>query len=143
MFQKIISLVCVICCSFLLISCSASEEPEKVSLEEQEAAEAIEEQTPSVEVESRKPLYVYNNRPTENPGKLTLKLNNEPLLLPNGYVRLVGVVSGPACRTGRGKSRALIEVAGKGRCVGVGDKVGRYKVVSVLSKEIQLARGGP
>lgn len=147
--KGIFELILVIFIALLLVSCSSSKGQPETALEEQEEAKAGEEQPPSLEAGSRQPIFVYNNQTANSPHKVTLKLNAEPLLLPNGYVRLVGVVSGPVRRSpdgrrdeGGGNPLALIEVGGRGLCVGVGDKVGDYNVARISGKEIQLIKGG-
>ncbi|MGB9613284.1 MAG: hypothetical protein ACPL4K_03805, partial [Candidatus Margulisiibacteriota bacterium] len=51
------------------------------------------EEAEVVESPSREAVFVYGN-PKDLPKRLVLTLGSEPLLLPSGYVRLVGVVSG-------------------------------------------------
>ena len=132
-YEKFLRFILLISCALMLASCSSSKEKAEVSLEEEES-EIIVEKAPSAEVEARKPIYVYENKPEKIfLKKVTLRLNSEPLLLPSGYVRLVGVVSG-------GRPMALIEVGGRGLCVGIGEAVGAYRVVQILKKGIKLVR---
>ncbi len=131
--QTILKIIFIILLALALSSCAFVKEKAGVNLEEQES-EILVEEAPSAEVDARKPIYVYENKPEKvTLRKVTLTLNSEPLLLPNGYVRLVGVVSG-------GKPIALIEVGGRGICIEIGETVGAYRVVRISKKEIKLVR---
>lgn len=133
--QTIIKLIFIILLILALSSCSSVKEKEEVILDEDQS-EIIKEQLPSDEADARAPIYVYQNQSEKVSLKeVTLKLNAEPLLLPNGYVRLVGVVSG-------GSPMALIEVGGRGRLVEVGDGIGKYRVAGISEKVIKLIRKG-
>ena len=131
--QTILKLILIILLVLALSSCASVKEKAEVNLEEEES-EIMVEQVPSAEVDVRKPIYVYENKPEMvSLRNVTLTLNSEPLLLPSGYVRLVGVVSG-------GRPMALIEVGGRGLCIGIGEAVGAYRVVGISKKGIKLVR---
>lgn len=112
---------------FFLCSCAAPQEEKSVSADNA-ANDGMVEEAPT-----REALYVYNNNAIETSPEIILSLNSRPLLLAAGYIRLVGVVSG-------GKPIALLEVAGKGLCVGVGEKIENYKVVSIGEGEVKLEK---
>ena len=134
--HTILKLIFIILLILALSSCSGIKEKAEENLERDES-EAMVEQRASIEAAVREPLYVYKNQPEGIASRnVTLTLNEEPLLLPNGYVRLVGVVSG-------GRPMALVEVGGRGLCVEIGNRVGDYRVVSILAKKIRLKfKGG-
>ncbi|MFH1542402.1 MAG: hypothetical protein ABIE84_04850 [bacterium] len=117
---------------FLAVFSSACASPEpKISLEEQEALENI----PEPITPSREALYVYNAQAQVKNDRVELRINNEPLLLKDSYVRLVGVVSG-------GRPRALIDVGGRGVVVGCLDDFYGYSVESILSDCVWLMKKG-
>ncbi|MEE8637864.1 MAG: hypothetical protein V3T21_02350 [Candidatus Margulisiibacteriota bacterium] len=133
--QTILKLILIVLLVLALSSCASVKEKAEVSLEEEES-EIIAEKAASAEGDVRKPIYVYENQPKKVSLKeITLTMHSEPLLLPNGYVRLVGVVSG-------GRPMALIEVGGRGLCVDVGDEIGKYRVAWISREKIKLVRKG-
>lgn len=117
---------------FFLCSCAAPQEEKSVSADDA-ADDGIAVEEESQPAQSREALYIYNNSNVEASPEIILSLNSRPLLLAAGYIRLVGVVSG-------GKPIALLEVAGKGLCVGVGEKIENYKVVSIGEGEVKLEK---
>lgn len=129
--QTILKLIFIIILILALSSCASVKEKPGESLEGEGSGIMVEE-APSVEAEARQPIYVYENQPEKVfLRKVTLTLSSEPLLLPNGYVRLVGVVSG-------GRPMALVEVGGRGFSVEVGDEVGKYRVALISREKIKL-----
>jgi len=133
--QTILKLIFLILLILALSSCASVKEKEEIGLKEEES-EIMVDEVPSLEAETRKPVYVYESQPEKiSSSKVTLKLNSEPLLLSNGYVRLAGVVSG-------GRPMALIEIGGRGLCLEPGDEVGGYRVSRIWEKEIGLIRKG-
>jgi hypothetical protein len=133
--QTILKLIFLILLILALSSCASVKEKEEIGLKEEES-EIMVDEAPSLEAEIRKPIYVYESQPKKiSSSKVTLKLNSEPLLLSNGYVRLAGVVSG-------GRPMALIEIGGRGRSVEIGEEVGEYKIVNILGKAVRLLRQG-
>jgi hypothetical protein len=113
--------------ALLLTSCSSVKQKEELKPED-DKREIVQETT--VEAENREPIYVYRKEQEQNLKEVTLRMNSQPILLPvrrsldeggaSGYVRLVGVVSG-------GRPIALVEVGGRGLCVGIGEEVGGYR----------------
>ncbi|MEA3492937.1 MAG: hypothetical protein U9R38_00965 [Candidatus Margulisiibacteriota bacterium] len=89
----------------------------------------------SKEGESRKPVFVYNEKDNLAKEEILLRINSEPILLTSGYVRLVGVVSG-------GRPMALLEVGGRGLVVGVGEEVSEYIVSYIVKDRIRLIKKG-
>lgn len=129
--QGFLKLFSVIFVALFLVSCSNSKE--KAAAEREEDKTEIVEQVSSVEIETREPIYVYGHHQEKILKEVILRLNAEPLLLSSSYVRLVGVVSG-------GRPMAVIEVGGRGLCIGVGEEVGEYMVVGISEKEVKLKR---
>ncbi len=130
-------------CALILSSCSSpKKEAENRTVEvEDETVESV----ASPEANMREPVYIYGKQSGGESNRVTLTINGEPLLLTNGYVRLVGVVSGPARNAkqgdaGGGRPLALVEIGGRGLCVEVGDKVADYMVVNISRKEIVLSK---
>lgn len=116
-----------------LASCCSPQDEVDIS-SDPEDEEIVEEQLSVENVPSREALYVYNNnQPAMDLTEVALTLNGEPLLLSSSYVRLVGVVSG-------GRPMALIEDAGRGLCLFVGDKLKGYRVASISNREVQLKK---
>jgi len=121
--QTILKFILLFLLILALSSCSPRQPAEVVASPED--LPVVEAQPPSIEARPREPLYTYEKDPgPANPDSFCLSLNDEPLLLPDGYVRLVGVVSG-------GKPIALIEVGGRGRCARMGDRIGDHVVVGI------------
>jgi hypothetical protein len=118
---------------FMLSSCSGGERVNPV-VEEQED-EAVEISAVSAEADPREPLYVYKDEPKAVAAEeIILALHADPVLLPVGYVRLAGMVSGV-------RPLALLDIAGKGRGIMVGDLVAGYRVVGVFGKQVVLNKG--
>jgi len=131
--HTIIKLIFLILAVLALSSCSARNKAEATTPPDE--TEILEEDVPTPEAEARETIYIYKEHPEQvSSDKITLVMNNDPLLLPDGYVRLVGVVSG-------GKPIAVIEVGGRGRIVGGGDKMGEYRVARIFPQEILLVKG--
>ena len=127
-----LKILVLVLAALLFVSCSPSE---KKGLEEtKEEIEMVEDETTTFEADSREALFVYD-QPLADKNELILNLESEPLLLASGYVRLVGVVSG-------GRPLALLEVGGRGRCVGPGEEVGEYKIAKIARKSVYLRKGG-
>ncbi|MFA4844058.1 MAG: hypothetical protein WC632_03815 [Candidatus Margulisiibacteriota bacterium] len=110
----------------MLTSCAAkSSSPER---------EFIPEVSTTREVEPRGSVYVYGQDRPANSGRVILQLNGEPLLLPSGYARVVGVVSGVS-------PVACLEIGGRGLALGEGDKLDDYQVISINERSIVLQKG--
>ena len=116
----------------LLIICACAPAQETVKATEETEPLGTEE-VASQEVAPRSPLFVYNNQASKSPAEFTLSINASPLLLPDGYVRLVGVVSG-------GNPLALIEVGGRGLCLQLGETFSGYQVAVIDQREIKLVK---
>ncbi|MFH1825816.1 MAG: hypothetical protein ABH823_00805 [bacterium] len=129
---KIKPLVFILLLPLILTACNSKDKLES-SLKEQETAEGVIVQPPTLEAEPREPVYVYGQQTKASPDELTLSINNEPLLVNSSYVRLVGVVSG-------GKPLALLEIAGRGLCLGVGKRVSDYQITEINVKGVKLER---
>lgn len=110
----------------MLSSCAAKAPPPE--------REFIPEVIATPEVESRGSVYVYGQDRLTNSGRVILQLNGEPLLLPSGYARVVGVVSG-------GRPVACLEIGGRGLALGEGDKLDDYQVISISERSIILQKG--
>jgi hypothetical protein len=116
----------------LLSSCSVANHKEEKSTKVDDAVGF--EQRPSVEAESREPVFVYNNQSAKLPKRIFLALNEKPQLLADGYTRLIGVVMGSTCRV------ALVEMAGQEKCLRQGEDWGEYRVANITEKGIKLVR---
>ncbi|MFC1540706.1 hypothetical protein ACFL4J_01560 [Candidatus Margulisiibacteriota bacterium] len=132
--MKIIFPAAVLFCVILgLSSCSVDRKRDDRPLEEKEL-DVVQEQIATPEAPPREPVFIYQDQPERIPSQeVVLSLDAEPVLLTSGYVRLVGVVSG-------GRPLALIEVAGKGLGVAVGQSVGGYKVLGISERGVKLRR---
>lgn len=130
-FYKLLTLIFI---TLFLSSCSISK-GEKVIDKQESEPEVVEEQIATVEIEDREPIFVYDNKqqPEGDLEEVYLKIGDQPLLLPLGYVRLVGVVSGRS-------PLALIEVGGRGIYIAVGDAIAGYYVNNISGFNISLIR---
>lgn len=132
--MKKFALILLMVAVIVLSSC-ASQNPtivgnHKAADGEDGFAEPVEEK---IDIPSREAVFIYGNQ-CNSPKRLVLNLGSEPVLLPSGYVRLVGVVSG-------GKPVALIEIGGRGLALGVGEMVDGYIVGRIDGNGIMLERG--
>lgn len=118
--------------SLLFSSCSPKE---TITVNPESAAddEPFLDLPASKEVSSRKPVFVYSEKDNLSKEEIVLRINNEPILLTSGYVRLVGVVSG-------GRPMALLEVGGRGLVVGVGDEISGYLISHISKDRIKLIK---
>ncbi|OGC22705.1 hypothetical protein A2291_01095 [candidate division WOR-1 bacterium RIFOXYB2_FULL_42_35] len=127
-FAKLLSIIFV---ALLLSSCAPTEK--EIVAKETDDEVFLDESQPTVEADSRAPVYVYGNVTGEQSEELTLSLNSEPLLLAKSYVRLVGVVSGV-------NNIALIEVGGRGCVIGQGESICGYKVSDIYNSSVTLSK---
>ena len=79
---------------------------------------------------SREAVYVYEEQQA-NEKQISLRLGSEPKLIKQSYVRLAGVVSGD-------RAQALVEDAGKGICLSVGESFKGYVVQSISNDQIVI-----
>ncbi len=114
---------------FILTSCSSHKRIEDSAIKEN----AVTEEAETVESPTREAVFVYGN-PKDCPKRLVLTLAGEPVLLPSGYVRLVGVVSG-------GRPIACLEIGGRGLALGKGENINDYRVVGINDDSVVLERG--
>lgn len=133
-FKNYIKIFILILTALLLVSCSPSKEKGLETTKEEPEMVMVEEET-TLETDSREALFVYDQPLMSDKNELILKLESEPLLLASGYIRLVGVVSG-------GKPLALLEVGGRGLCVGIGEEVGEYIIAKISRKSVCLRKKG-
>jgi len=126
--MKRIRIVLLIAFAGIMLS-SCSLQSHKPVLSEETAAT---EETEAAEIPSREAVFVYGNQ-KNSPSKLVLTFSSEPVLLPSGYVRLVGVVSG-------GRPIACLEIGGRGLALGEGELVDAYRVVGIGSNNVVLER---
>jgi hypothetical protein len=110
-----------------LSSCSFNHRPPK-----SDTLEVTTSETEAVELPSREALLVYGSG-QNTPARLILTLAGGPYLLPSGYARLAGVVSGE-------KPIVLLEVGGRGLALGKGETVDDYRVVSITGDSVLLAK---
>ena len=118
----------ILICALLLSSCSLEKDAPQRSISAPPSLEAE-----AVEAPSREAIFTYGGA-KDLPRKLVLILAGEPVLLPSGYVRLVGVVSG-------GRPIALIEIGGRGLALGKGENINDYRVVGINDNSVVLERG--
>ena len=128
-FKKKRTWLILFCLIILLLSSCASDSDKSAKI-----TEAI---TPSEESESAAPptreaVFVYGAGKGLSK-RLILNFSGGPVLLPSGYVRLVGVVSG-------GKPIACLEIGGRGLAVGKGEKVDDYRVARIAVNNVILEK---
>ena len=80
---------------------------------------------------SREAVFVYGEGNKNNPQKLIIGINAEPVQIDNAYVRLVGIINGAT-------PVALVEMGGKGQCVGLGEKLAGYQIVVISIDHVEL-----
>lgn len=124
-----LSVILLVIMTITVSSCTSNRNFTSKSFEESE--ETVAEQ--SVETPSHEALFVYSNQ-SNLPNRIVLTLASEPLLLPSGYVRLVGVVSG-------GKPVACLEIGGRGLAMGEGEAIDGYRVSGINNDNVVLERG--
>lgn len=114
--------------ALLLSSCSFKNSEPQGIIEDQASLEAE-----GIAAPSREAVFLYNDAKTL-PKRVALNLAGEPVLLPSGYVRLVGVVSG-------GKPIACLEIGGRGLALGKGEMVNDYRIIGIAGDRVVLERG--
>ncbi len=82
-------------------------------------------------VPSRETVYLYGNK--NLPSRFTLSLAGEPRLLPSGYARLAGLVSGL-------RWTACVEIGGRGLALEEGEGFDDYRIVRIKGDHILLER---
>ncbi len=122
-----------------LSSCSSNRQSQQIVGDKGEIEEisTIESSVPSPEADLRGPIYTYSNEKTTrifSRKEILLTCPNEPLLLPNGYVRLTGILYGE-------KPLAVIEIGGRGMVVEEGGSVGGYIVQRIDDAGVLLKKG--
>jgi hypothetical protein len=113
----------------LLSACSSRNQP-RATFESD--ASCASEEAETIDPATREAVFVYGG--AQPPKRLVLSFAGEPFLLPSGYVRLVGVVSG-------GRPIALIEIGGRGLALGKGENINDYRVVGINDNSVVLERG--
>ncbi|MDD5593986.1 MAG: hypothetical protein PHG97_04555 [Candidatus Margulisbacteria bacterium] len=111
----------------MLSACAA--QPRKTIVNNDDAPAASEEASASP---SREAIFIYGSR-KNLPARLILGLAGEPVLLPSGYVRLVGVVSG-------GRPIACLEIGGRGLALEKGETIDDYQVIRIDGDRVVLER---
>jgi hypothetical protein len=114
----------------LLLSACASQPPRKIVNNDSEPAVSGEAET--VSEPSRESVFIYSKRQSLS-SRLVLSLAGEPVLLPSGYIRLVGVVSG-------GKPTACLEIGGRGLALEEGETIDAYRIVRINGHTVVLER---
>lgn len=113
-----------------LSACSSA--PTKPVIIDKEAS-GFSEEAEVVSAPSRESVFVYGNRKNAA-SHLILTLTGEPVLLPSGYVRLAGVVSG-------GRKTACVEIGGRGLALEEGEVIDDYRIVRINYDNVVLERG--
>ena len=126
--MRIIKFILILLSALLLSSCSAKDQTTTASVQ----PTAVTAEAETINEPSREAVFVYNN-PGKTPKQITLVLGGEPILLPSGYARLSGVVSGE-------KRIACLDIGGRGLALGIGEKVEGYQVIRIGEDKIELRR---
>ena len=124
-------MVIVLTAVMALALCSCAERDQKETVPEEPAVAS--EEAESIETLSREAVFVYKNT-KDPPGRMILSIGGEPVLLPSGYVRLVGVVSG-------GRPIACFAIGGWGLALGKGERINDYRVAGINDDSVILERG--
>ena len=123
--KLIIGLIILLFVGFFLCACS-SPEPQVEELETLEQKEAGENLT--VEASS----YIFEEKKAA-PKEIVLTYTSDPIQISSGYLHLTGIIKGR-------ELLAAVEVAGQGRVVGEGERVGEYLVTAILDDQVMLER---
>jgi hypothetical protein len=83
---------------------------------------------------SAEAVYLYGEGSAASPNEIILNLNDEPLFLGQGFVRLAGVVEGV------GGIKALIDDKGRGVTLGLGDGFHGYRLKAISSNSVLLKK---
>ena len=111
---------------FIITLLTACSNPEPKDVKEIRTEVATVE---AVEI-TREAVFTYGN----NQGlqkRISLRFASEPVPINEGYIRLVGIISGK-------NPIACIEISGKGCLVTVGEEIDQYIVNSIKKKEVVL-----
>lgn len=100
--------------------------------DEVKAPETAEVPSKEARAEDRRQMFVYGRH--SNAKELTLNFGGEPILLACGYIKLVGTVLGD-------DPQAVVEVGGKGVLLSLSDRIGDYRVISIIDKEVKICSG--
>jgi|GEM_PF-1084691 len=143
-------LIILLFLAMALSSCASEASPQKAADDE-----PFFDPPATVEAQKREAVFVYKDKSPNTAKKLTLKLNGEPVLLASVYVRLAGVVSGPARHAEHGDAGggrparrsldgggpiALVEAGGRALALRNGDTVSGYRVLGILLDKVSLVR---
>ncbi|MBU0502295.1 MAG: hypothetical protein KJ811_03500 [Candidatus Margulisbacteria bacterium] len=123
-------LICLVLMFLTLFTASCAAPDKEISTP---APQEIEEEPSSVEPSQDEKIFVYNSNKKNEPNLVVLTLNAEPTLLGEKYARLAGVVGGQ-------NKQALLEVAGRGLGVKVGDQIIGYTVLEIGESSLKLGR---
>jgi len=127
--MKKIALILSLALVMFLSACSA--QPSKPRVINNEAA-GVSEEPEAVAVPSREAVFVYGDRRSLS-SRLVLTLAGEPVLLPSGYVRLAGVVSGR-------RKTVCVEIGGRGLALEEGETADDYRIVRISGDRVVLER---
>gem|GEM_PF-2890078 len=117
----------------LVFVSSCSQEKTEIVIAEESTNEIVSEEAGPEEFQPEQ-IFAYEENPSTNePEEISLFYSAEPIEIKGaGYTRFVGCVDG----------LLLIEVAGEGRILNVGDKIGNYVIFRSRFNEIKLAKKG-
>jgi len=134
--KKSAILVALFAVLFALSSCSPSnvrtEDPKPMADDDAEVS------VPTVEAAAEEgPVFTYDDNKIagDNVPEIYLTYSSEPVSIPGrGYVKFKGAITGE-------RPVAVVEIAGKGAVLGLGDAIGDYAVTEIKEGSLRLERG--
>ena len=114
--------------ALIITSCSS----ENKSNSAVENGRVVTEEAAIPEAPTRESVFVYNQKKPA-PDRILLSFTSGPVLLPSGYTRLAGVVSG-------GEPIACLEIGGRGLALTKGEKTDDYRVVRINGDSVLLEK---
>ncbi len=111
-----------------LTACSSDNKIESPAASGEAAGEEMSQEQAS----TRESVFIYNQQKSL-PDRIVLGFNCGPILLPSGYARLAGVVSG-------GNPIACLEIGGRGLALSQGEKADDYRVVRIGGDSVILEK---
>ena len=124
-----LELVSLLIMAALTVTSCSSENKSSATIDSGSAAT---EEATAEESATRESVFVYNQQ-KNTPNRMVLSFTRGPVLLPSGYARLAGVVSG-------GKPIACLEIGGRGLALAKGEKADDYRVVRINGDSVVLEK---
>ena len=123
-------IVCFLLITLVMLLAACASPPRKAI--NPDVISTVTEEAETVSVPSRESIFVYGNRKNLS-ARLILALAGEPVLLPSGYLRLAGVISGE-------RRAVCLELGGRGLALTEGEAIDDYRIVRISGDSVVLER---